>query len=324
LRALVTGAAGFAGSHLCELLLLRQEEVYGLVVPGGGQENLEAIRGHAALSGCLHVRAVDILDAESLAATVADIQPERVYHLAAFPSVRQSLENPMDTFLVNTVGTRNLLEALRTSGVRSRVLVVSSAEAYGDSANLGRPLQEDDPLLPVSPYGASKAAAEAVANRYLREFSVDIVRVRPFVHTGPRQAPQFVFSDWAHQLAQAQVGRISTSIQVGNLAVWRDVLDVRDVVTAYALALERGKAGSVFNVCSGRSYSLQDILQRLIRLSGVEIQVIADSGRLRPQDLKVLEGIPDHLHTVTGWEATIPLDQTLSDLLAYCCSRIPG
>ena len=229
----------------------------------------------------------------------------------------------MDTFLVNTVGTRNLLEGVRTSGVRSRVLVVSSAEAYGDSANLGRPLREDDPLLPVSPYGASKAAAEAVAIRYLREFSVDIVRVRPFVHTGARQAPQFVFSNWANQLAQAQAGRTSASIQVGNLAVWRDVSDVRDVATGYVLALERGRAGSVFNVCSGRSYSLQDILQRLIRLSRVEIEVIADSERLRPQDLKVLEGAPDNLRNVTGWKATIPLDQTLSDLLAYWCSRLP-
>ena len=293
-------------------------------MPGGSQENLQEIRPQAVPNDRLWVRGVDILNSESLIAVVADIRPDQVYHLAAVSSVRQSLEDPTEAFQVNTVGTRNLLEAVRTTGVRARVLVVSSAEAYGDSANLGRPLREDDPLLPISPYGASKAAAEAVALKYLREFGMDIIRVRPFTHTGPRQAPQFVFSNWAHQLAKARIGRIPPRIHVGNLAVWRDVSDVRDVVTAYVLALERGETGSVFNVCSGHIYSLEDILQRLIRLSRIEIEVSADSERLRPQDLKVLAGTPQILRTVTGWETAVTLDETLSDLFAYWCSRLPG
>lgn len=323
MRALVTGAAGFAGSHLCEHLLSREEEVYGLVVPGGAQENLDEIRTHAVCSARLRIREVDILDGESLVAAVADIRPDRVYHLAAASSVRQSLEDAAETFRVNTVGTRNLLEAVRRVGVKPRVLVVSSAEAYGDSINLGRPLREDDLLLPVSPYGASKAAAEAVAIRYLREFNLDIIRVRPFTHTGPRHAPQFVFSNWARQLAEAHAGRMPPRIHVGNLEVWRDVSDVRDVVAAYVLALERGQTGTVFNVCSGRVYSLQDILQRLIGLSRIDVEVSVDPERLRSQDLQVLAGTFQALRASTGWKPTIPLNQTLSDLLTYWCSRLP-
>lgn len=317
MRALVTGIAGFAGSHLAELLISRGADVHGLFVPGSSLENLDEILRDRQRADRLRLVEADIVDGEGLAAAIADIQPDRVYHLAAVSSVRQSLEDPAEAFQVNTVGTRNLLEAVRRVGVKPRILVVSSAEAYGDSANLGRPLREEDPLLPVSPYGASKAAAEAVASRYVREFNLDIIRVRPFPHTGPRHSPQFVFPDWARQLVEIEAGRRPPRLHVGNLEVQRDLSDVRDIVVAYVLALEQGETGAVYNVCSGHVYALREVLEAMIRLTRLEVEIVTERDRLRPQDLEAMIGTAQALHDHTGWEASTPLIRTLEDLLAY-------
>ncbi len=321
MRALVTGIAGFAGSHLAELLLWRGGEVFGLVMPGGSLENLDEIRDDARCVGQLQLSEADIVQGERLVEILADIRPDQVYHLAAISSVRRSLEDPGETFRVNTLGTRNLLEAIRRAGVRPRILVVSSAEAYGESARFPRPLREEDALLPVSPYGASKAAAEVVARRYGSEEGLPIVRVRPFPHTGPRHAPHFVFSDWARQLAEAEAGRRPPRLLVGNLVVRRDLSDVRDVVAAYVLALERGDAGSVYNVCAGRVYTLREVLDTLIGLSHLEVEVVIQPERMRPQDLMVLAGSPETFHARTGWEASTPITRTLSDLLSFWKSQ---
>jgi GDP-4-dehydro-6-deoxy-D-mannose reductase len=321
MRALVTGIAGFAGSHLAEGLIAHDVDVYGLVVPGGSLENLDGVLRDRPKGGRLQLVEADIVHGESLAGIVEEIRPDRVYHLAAASSVRRSLENPAEAFRVNTVGTRNVLEALRRTGSKSRILVASSAEAYGESANFGRPLREEDPLLPVSPYGASKAAAEAIAMRYAEEFHLEIVRVRPFPHTGPRQAPQFVFPDWARQLVEIEAGLRPPRLHVGNLDVRRDVSDVRDVVAAYMQVLEHGLAGAVYNVCAGRTYALRDVLDVLIGLTKLQVQVVPEGERLRPQDLKVLAGTPLALQSRTGWTASIPLSQTLGDLLDYWRSR---
>jgi GDP-4-dehydro-6-deoxy-D-mannose reductase len=323
LRALVTGAGGFAGSHLCEFLLAQGADVYALVMPGDSLENLREVwANNATRSEHLLVKEADVADEKSLVAAVEEIRPDRVYHLAAVSSVRQSLDDPAGAFRVNTVGTRNLLEVVRCAGIRPRILVVSSAEAYGESSTLGRPLREEDPLLPVSPYGASKAAAEMVASRYSREFNLEIIRVRPFPHTGPRHSPQFVFPDWTRQLAAAEAGRRPPHLHVGNLEIQRDISDVRDVVRAYFIALERGEAGSVYNVCSGHAYTLREILQVLTGMSRLQVEVRAEPERLRPQDLPVLVGNPQTFHACTGWETVTPLRQTLKDLLSYWRSRI--
>ncbi len=323
-RALVTGAAGFAGSHLAELLLSRGVEVFGLVVPGGSTENLRGIPGDPERAGLLQLIEADVAHDERLEEIVADIRPDQVYHLAAVSSVRRSLENPGETFRVNTLGTRNLLEGIRRAGITPRVLVVSSAEAYGASADLPRPLREDDPLLPVSPYGASKAAAEVIACRYGEREGLPIVRVRPFPHTGPRHAPPFVFPDWARQLAEAEAGRRPPKLSVGNLDVRRDLSDVRDVVAAYVIALERGEAGSVYNVCAGRVYTLREVLEALLGLTRLEVEVVIEAERLRPQDLNVLAGSPEALRASTGWKASTPLARTLGDLLSHSRGGLGG
>ncbi len=313
----MTGVAGFAGSHLAELLVSHGIEVYGLVMPGGPLENLHEIQTDPDRASRLHLVEADIVHGEQVARAIADTRPEEVYHLAAASSVRQSLHDPGATFRVNVLGTRNLLEGIRRAGITPRTLVVSSAEAYGASANKATPLREEDPLMPVSPYGASKAAAEMLACTYWIHHRLPIIRVRPFPHTGPRHSPDFVFPDWARQLADAEAGRRPPRLHVGDLTIRRDLSDVRDVVAAYRLVLQRGEAGGVYNVCSGRVYSLREALEGLIDLTSLTVEVVTEVERLRPTDIKVLAGTAQALHACAGWEARSPLSRTLVDLLSY-------
>jgi GDP-4-dehydro-6-deoxy-D-mannose reductase len=317
LRALVTGAAGFAGSHLAELLVSQGIEVYGLVMPGGPLDNLNEIRNDPGRAACLHLVEADIVQEGPLDSVIADTRPVEVYHLAAASSVRQSVRDPSATFRVNVLGTRNLLEAIRRAGLTPRILIVGSAEAYGASANKRIPLREEDPLLPVSPYGASKAAAELLACSYGKRHRLPIIRLRPFPHTGPRHSPGFVFSDWARQLAEIEAGRRPPRLHVGNLEIRRDISDVRDVVKAYRLVLQRGRAGAVYNVCSGWVYSLREVLEALVGLTRLNVEFVTEAARLRPHDIRVLAGTAQALHDCTGWVAASPLSQTLVDLLSY-------
>jgi GDP-4-dehydro-6-deoxy-D-mannose reductase len=320
MRAFVTGAAGFAGSFLSEYLLTSGREVFGLVQDRRNVANLaQALAGERAVS--LHLVEGDLGDEAVLRDAVREIRPDEVYHLAAQSSVRRSIEDPAETFRVNVRGTWAVLEAARGAACRTRVLYVGSADAYGESARAGRPLEEIDPLLPVSPYGSSKAAAEAIARRYGEEHGLHVVRVRPFPHTGPRHAPHFVYPDLARQLCEIRAGRRAARIQAGHLDVRRDLSDVRDVVAAYVLALERGEPGGVYNVCSGRSASVREVLQALMVLGGVTAEVIVQADRLRPHDLDALNGNCQAFQTCTGWAPRIPLETTLRDLLNYWEAR---
>jgi GDP-4-dehydro-6-deoxy-D-mannose reductase len=195
---------------------------------------------------------------------------------------------------------------------------VSSAEVYGESANAPGLLTEDAPLLPVSPYGNSKAAAELLACRYGREDGLDVVRVRPFPHTGPRHAPIFVYPDLARQLAEVRAGIRPPRLEVGDLEVRRDLSDVGDMVEGYILALARGERGAVYNLCSGRVVSLRDVLDLLIGLAGVHVDVVTRPDRLRSHDLPVLAGSNRAFCERTGWQPTRPLESTLRGLLDYC------
>ncbi len=322
-RAMVTGIAGFAGSHLAEYLLARGVEVFGLVLDPRDTDNLApCLLGPSA--GRLHLTTGDLLDAPLVTHYLRDVQPDRVYHLAALSSVRQSQEDPAATFRVNVLGTQDLLEAVLAAGSRPRVLYVSSAEAYGESARAAAPMDESRPLLPVTPYGSSKAAAERLVCRYGAERGVHAVRVRPFPHTGPRHGTQFVFPDLAQQLVEIEAGRRPPQIRAGNLDVRRDLSDVRDVVAAYVLTLEGGEPGAVYNVCSERVSSLREVLERMIALTGLRVEVVTAAERLRPHDLEVLAGTSQALRRRTGWRPAIPLEETLRDLLSYWRERQAG
>lgn len=322
MRALVTGVAGFVGSHLAELLIAQGVEVCGVAIPGGSLENLKQMQGDPGRAPRLRLLEGDIADSAGLVNSVREVRPDQVYHLAAASSVRRSLDDPAEAFRVNVLGTRNLLEAIRRVGISPRVLLVSSADAYGESARQPRPLEEEDPLLPLSPYGASKAAAEVIASRYAAEFGLDIVRVRPFPHTGPRHAGHFVFSDFARQVAEIKAGLREPVMRTGSLEVRRDVTDVRDMVRAYWLALARGSRGAVYNLCSEAVFSLREVLELLLDEASVAPALVTDPGRLRPHDIPILAGNGRRFRGQTGWAPTIPLARTLKDLFEYWRVRV--
>jgi GDP-4-dehydro-6-deoxy-D-mannose reductase len=312
-RVLVTGADGFVGQHLVRELLAA-----GATVFGGTQHG--APDGARMLSprereGVRWV-ALDVTSDGSVAGAVAAAEPEHVYHLAGQSSVGRSFSLPMQTWDVNATGTLRLTSALAEAGLRDcRVLVASSAEVYGRVPEAQQPIREDRPLAPASPYAASKAAAEMAALQATASGGPPVVIARSFVHTGPGQDGRFAIASFAHQLADVRAGRCEPVLRVGNLAVRRDVLDVRDVVRAYRRLVERGDAGGVYNVCSGEAHELREMVEEMIELSGTGARIEADPERFRPVDLPLLLGDAGRLRAL-GWRPEVPLRQTLSDLLA--------
>jgi GDP-4-dehydro-6-deoxy-D-mannose reductase len=297
-RALVTGAAGFVGRHLVAELT------------AAGDDVTETDR-HTGL---------DILDAEGLGALFAEARPEVVYHLAGQADVGGSWSSPVETFRVNAEGTLNVLLAAAEQGV-DRVLAVASADVYGVVTEEELPLTEASPLRPTSPYAASKLAADALALQAFLGHGLGVVRVRPFNHLGPGQSEQFVAPAIAARIARAERDGTDT-IPVGNLSARRDLTDVRDVVRAYRLLIERGEAGEVYNVCSGVDVSIQTLADLLVGLARRPVRLVTDPDLLRPVDLPVLRGDATRLHAATGWKPEIPIEQTVADLLDDMRQRV--
>lgn len=258
---------------------------------------------------------LDLRDLEAVRDLLAQVRPVRIYHLAGQAFVPRSFTAPWETLEVNIRGTLNLLEAVRTLGLETRILVVSSADIYGAAAAESLPLTESAPFIPSSPYSVSKIAQDMLAWQYARAYSMYIVRVRPFNHIGTGQSADFAVPNWASQIAAIELGQREPVVLVGNLAAARDFTDVRDVVRAYALALERGAAGAVYNVCSGAPQTMQHVLETLISLSSVPIEVRVDPERVRPVEIPVLYGSYARLKADTDWQPQISLIQSLTDVL---------
>jgi GDP-4-dehydro-6-deoxy-D-mannose reductase len=300
---LVTGAAGFAGSHLLDLLARGDREIVAWYRPGGRTpRSVPRTRWEA----------VDLLDRAQVADAIARQHPSIVYHCAGAAHVGRSWDSTESTFAVNVRGTHHLLDALERAAIAARVLVPSSALVY---ASAPEPLSESHPLVPNSPYGVSKLAQEMLAQRTNGRIAVAIAR--PFNHVGPRQDPHFVASSFARRIADIERGRWAPEISVGNLDARRDLTDVRDTVRAYQLILERGEPGRPYNVCSGRAIRIGDLLDQLLARARVPIAVKPDPARYRPNDTPLLVGDPGRLRDELGWTPTIPLEQTLDDLLEY-------
>ena len=302
-RVLVTGASGFVGPHLVRALAERGAHVRGagLGVPPGGTP-LEAWR-EAELSDL--AQAVEAVAAAPLDAIV---------HLAGQSSAALSFKDPEGTFRANVNGTWSLLEAARAHTPGARVLVVSTSEVYG-SIEPGTRAAETHAFVPVSPYALSKAAAEQLASAYAATHKLDVVRARPFGHTGPGQTPRFVVPAFAQQIAGIEAGRAEPVLRVGNLEVTRDLSDVRDIVQGYCALLERGKTGAVYNLCRGEGVRLTDVVGALAALSRVKLAVEVDPARLRPADTPWLVGDPTLALEEVGWRVERPLETTLRDVL---------
>src|SRR5664279_4466963 len=266
-------------------------------------------------------REVEITDAVALLAALTDAAPDAVYHLAALTHVGQSWDEPLRVLEVNVIGTAALLAAARECRADPRVLVISSAEVYGAVTDPGRlPLTEGSPTAPLTPYAASKLAAEAVVAQAHLGHGQHVITVRPFNHIGPGQTPNFAVPALAKRIVNADRSGAAT-IPVGNLSARRDFTDVRDVVRAYRLLIESGRPGEVYNVCSGRDVSIREIADGLLGLAGTTLAFETDPSLVRPVEVPVLRGDPGRLVQATGWKPELPLDQTLADVLAYWQQR---
>jgi len=310
---LVTGAAGFAGSHLLDLLTNGDTEVFRR--SRGGEIFAWHRPGPKSPPERQGVtwQAVDVVDAGAVDRAIAEIRPIAVYHCAGAAHVGKSWEKTTSTFEINVRGTHNLLEGLRKARVRAKVMIPSSSLVYKSSADV---LGEDHPLVPESPYALSKLAQEMVGLR-ARADGLHVTIARAFNHVGPRQDPFFAAAGFARRIADIEAGKWKPEIAVGNLDARRDIHDVRDTVRAYRLILEHGVDGRAYNVCSGRAISIRALLDKMLALARVPISVRVDPSRYRPNDVPLLLGDPTRLTSELGWLPEIDLDQTLKDLLAY-------
>jgi GDP-4-dehydro-6-deoxy-D-mannose reductase len=304
---LVTGAAGFARSHLVDMFAGEDVRVVALRKPGVGAETQAAYPAVDWME-------IDLLDRDGMRRVVGECAPAEVYHLAGAPHVGQSSGSAAETLAVNVVGTHVLLEALRLEGAPSRVVVPSSAYVYRPA---DRALTEDDALEATNPYAISKVATELAVSRAARLDGIRAVVARSFNHIGPRQDPSFFASGVARQVALIEAGRLDPVIRVGNLESRRDLTDVRDTVRAYRALAERGTPGCAYNVCSGRAYRMRDLLDAVVARARVSVTIEPDPQRLRPNDTPLLLGDLSRIRTTTGWTPHVPIEQTLADLLDY-------
>lgn len=310
-KALITGIAGFVGSHLAELLLSQGYEVYGMARPRSKTDHIETIKNK------LHLEDADLLDSHSLYSLVAKIKPDYVFHLAAQSFVPTSWVSPSVTLEVNIVGTANLFEAVRMAGIDPVIQIACSSEEYGLVLENEVPIKETNPLRPLSPYAVSKLAMDYLGYQYHQSYKVRVVRTRGFNHTGPRRGETFAESSFAKQIAMIEKGKQEPVISVGNLEAHRDYTDVRDMVKAYVFTVEKCDPGDVYNICTGKAQKIGDMLNLLLSFSKVKVTIKEDPSRMRPSDVPVLIGDNSKFVQKTGWKAEIPFEKTMEDLLNY-------
>ena len=309
-RALITGITGFAGGHLAAHLLARGDaEVYGVARD----------RGHKLdhFDSPVPVVIADLRDPQAVEEVLLEVRPDHIYHLAAQAYVPTAWRDPWGTFENNVRPELNMLQVIVHRRLPARMLVVASNEVYGAVSPDQLPVKETTLLEPNNPYGVSKVAQDLLARQYFLSHGVDVIRARAFNHLGPRQSPQFVAANFARQIAEAEAGLREPVVRVGNLQAQRDFTDVVDVVRAYALLMEKGRSGEAYNVGSGQPRSVQSLLDTLLSLSSVKIRVERDPARMRPSDVPIIYGDITKLRTDTGWEATIPFEESLRRVLAY-------
>jgi GDP-4-dehydro-6-deoxy-D-mannose reductase len=304
---LVTGATGFAGSHLLDDLLRDHDAVAAWSNPAGVATEPR---------GNVQWQPVDLGDRDAVHRAVAQLKPSVVYHLAGAAHVGDSWVDPVRPLRVNTLGTHYLLEAIRLADLQCPVLVAGSALVYRPSVDA---LDEDSPIGPPNPYGFSKLTQEVVA---ARDAWSPVFLARPFNHAGPRQSPAYVASAFAKQIAEIEAGLKAPVLSVGNLDARRDLTDVRDTVRAYRLLVEKGRPARPYNICSGRAYRIGDLLETMRARARIPIDVAVDPQRLRPADVPLVLGNPSRIASEVGWRATIPIDDTLRDLLDYWRQRV--
>jgi GDP-4-dehydro-6-deoxy-D-mannose reductase len=297
MRVLITGITGFAGSHLAEYILAEHPDVrvFGIVRWRSRMDNIVQIRDK------IELHEADLKDIISLKKALAEIKPHRIFHLAAQSFVPASWKLPVETFAINALGQINLFEALLSLELDPRIQIAGSSEEYGHVNPDEVPMKETNPLRPLSPYAVSKVAQDLLAYQYFMSYGLKTVRTRGFNHTGPRRGDVFVTSNFAKQIAEIEKGKKKPVIHVGNLEAKRDFTDVRDIVRAYWLAADKGEAGEVYNIGSGKTMAMKDMLDILLSLSKAKVEIQVDPARLRPSDVPILYSDCRKFVSLTKW-----------------------
>ena len=312
-RALVTGCNGFVGRALVQRLAGAGYEVWG----ADRSDADPSFKGKRYLRG-------DLTDAEFVAGVLEDSSPACVVHLAAQSSVAKSFDEPTTTLSDGTIPALHILEHVRQGKRSPRVLLVGSADEYGPVSPAQIPVREDIACNPENPYALAKVVQNYYGRMYAKLYRVDAMMTRSFNHTGPGQREAFVLPSFAKQVAEIRRGTREAEIEVGNLDVRRDFLDVRDVCDAYVVLLMKGRMGETYNVCSGLSYRVGDLLRELCSLAGVHVAIRVDVSRLRPVDTPELRGDPSKMSQHTGWTTKYPIQETLKSLLDYWDGVLEG
>jgi GDP-4-dehydro-6-deoxy-D-mannose reductase len=339
LRVLITGITGFAGSHMAEYLLAKGDlEIFGIYRRRSPLANLETLLNRlnmiepgvadvatlqkAFQKGKINIIECDLLDPFGVNKLVAAVRPDRIFHLAAQSHVPTSWSSPSATLQDNILGQLNLFEAVLQAGIDPLIQIAGSSEEYGLVFPDEVPMKESNPLRPLSPYAVSKVGQEMLAYQYHQSYGVKAITSRGFNHSGPRRGENFVDSSFARQIALIEKGLQEPVIYVGDLSSKRDFTDVRDMVKAYWLLLEKCNPGEVYNIGSGVTREVRESLDILLGLSKVDVEVRVDPTRLRPSDVMILWADPSKFVEATGWKTTIPYEQTLRDLLDYWRERV--
>jgi len=307
MKSLIIGAGGFVGSYLIDCLVKDAEQ--SICATKMANEKIDRTD--------ILVADLDILDKSSIISLLNNFKPDYIYHLAAQSSVKLSWDNPGLTVDINIKGTLNVLDAIRESNLTPRILLIGSGEEYGHVAPNELPINENNLLRPGNIYAATKCAQNFIGSIYNKAYSMDIMMVRAFNHIGPKQSPIFVVSDFCKQLAEIEKGLREPIIYVGNLSSKRDFTDVRDVVCAYKMLMQKGKSGETYNVGSSKAITMQEILDKLLTLSKTEVKVVIDQSKFRPVDVPVINADITKINKQTGWKPVIPIEQTLLETFNY-------
>ncbi len=316
MRALITGGHGFVGRHLAQHLVKCGDDVALTYLPHLKESELRG-PNKVPVPTQAQTLALDVTDKLAVDQLLSLAKPDVIYHLAALTHVPNAETDIANVMAVNVMGTLNLLEAIAKHSKETRLLFVSSSEVYGEPRLGSLPLTEQSELRPISIYGVSKASADLLAFKYAFREGVNVVRVRPFQHTGPGQTDNFAISSFAKQIAEIKLGKAQPTLKVGNLEVKRDYSDVSDIVRGYREAVLNGKRGSAYNLCSGKSVALTDVVAMLLKLAEVEAEVVVDETRVRTVDVPDLYGSAQKAQKEFGWKPRIELEGTLHSLFAY-------
>lgn len=314
MRVLITGAGGFVGGHLITHLKTAQPTVVL-----HGTRLFESEQPHHLLDNST---AIDLKQYSHVKQLLEDFRPEQIYHLAAQAFVPRSFEDPWETLENNILSQLNIIRACLELDLQPRMLIISSAEIYGAIKPEELPLSENTPIRPTNPYSVSKVTQDMLGLQYYLSHNLPIMRARAFNHFGPGQNPNFVAPAFATQIAKIEVGEQESVIYVGNLEAQRDFTDVRDIVRAYELIVNHGLPGQAYNIGSGKTYSVQYLLDTLLTYTDIAIEVRVDESRLRPVDVPVVQADASKLSQHTGWHTTISFEQTLKDVLEDCRQRV--